>query len=163
MYGLRGGATTEDGSGIFDKTCARGLKADLDYVEQVLEKNNGSLQGGSGETIGEADVSSRWQYSARTQRQLTRKCLFPDPNPSQIVVATGIFFTSSLQRSKPAQYWQNLGLEIGPRTQQWLQVCQQDKHFKAATEKEVKAGGKVEEGKDWLQPLTGSGPAASKS
>lgn len=55
MYGLRGGVTSSDGSGVFDKASARGLKIDLDYLEEELSKRQGTLAGNG--QIGAADVS----------------------------------------------------------------------------------------------------------
>ena len=57
MYALKGKALTSDGSGGLDQASARGLKADLDYVEKILSENKGTLQGT--EAVGPADVSMR--------------------------------------------------------------------------------------------------------
>lgn len=56
MYALKGKALTADGSGGLDQASARGLKADLDYVEKVLADKKGTLQGT--QAVGPADVST---------------------------------------------------------------------------------------------------------
>jgi glutathione S-transferase len=58
MYGFKGGVidASSDGSSVYEKTCARGLKADLDYLESALGKKGGSLTEGG--RVGPADVST---------------------------------------------------------------------------------------------------------
>lgn len=73
----------------------------------------------------------------------------------QIVVAVSVIFTNILWAQQTPEYWKVLGLGIGPHTQKWISFCQQDKYFKLATDKEVKAGGKLEKGEDWFQALAG--------
>lgn len=56
---------------------------------------------------------------------------------------------------RPASYWSTLGIEgpLGPHTQAWMEKCQGEESYRRATEIEVKRGGKVRSGKDWLKPL----------
>lgn len=58
MYGFKGGVidASSDGSSVYEKTCARGLKADLDYLEGALGKKGGTLAGEG--RVGPADVST---------------------------------------------------------------------------------------------------------
>lgn len=97
MYGLRGQVTTPDASGIFDKASSRGLKVDLDYLEQELAKRNGTLSGAG--KVGPADVSSNMRrkvsrYVGRhADLSLAARCL-------GVVIASGCGAGVSAARSR---------------------------------------------------------------
>ncbi|CAO1614554.1 unnamed protein product [Parajaminaea phylloscopi] len=126
MYGLRGGVTTPDASGIFDKAAGRGLKVDVDYLEQELAKRKGTLHGDG--QVGPADIA------VQISMQLLRGTM------SRV----------------PATYWKALDLELGPETQAWIDRCTRDPAYRAALDKEIQAGGKVKRHEDWLNPLMGA-------
>ncbi|CAO1638937.1 unnamed protein product [Sympodiomycopsis kandeliae] len=125
MYGLRGKVLTDDASGAFEQSSTRGLKADLDHIENVLKQNNGTLQGGS--VIGPADI----------------------------VTSVSVMFTSMLWSQQTPEFWSKLELGLGTETKKWLALCTQDKYYKIATQKEVQAGGKIDNSEDWLKALSG--------
>lgn len=65
------------------------------------------------------------------------------------------FIKTLILRRRPASYWSSLGIEglLGPNTQAWMEKCQGAESYKRATEIEVKRGGKVKTGEEWLKPL----------
>lgn len=73
MYGFKGGVidASSDGSSVYEKTCARGLKADLDYLESALGKKEGTLTGEG--RVGPADVSTL-EEAARVRYPLYNLC-----------------------------------------------------------------------------------------
>ncbi|PWN20407.1 hypothetical protein BCV69DRAFT_208729 [Microstroma glucosiphilum] len=130
MYGFKGGVidASSDGSSVYEKTCARGLKADLDHLENELGKKGGTLAGEG--RVGPADICTEVSLE---------------------------FIKTGILRRRPTSYWSTLGIEgaLGPKTQAWMEKCQKDESYLRATEIEVKRGGKVHKSEDWLKPLYG--------
>ena len=65
FYVIKGGAGTEDGTGQVEKVCARGIKADFQYVEDVLKKNGGNLVKGWEFTVADCAI---WYHTYSTLR-----------------------------------------------------------------------------------------------
>ncbi|SNX87976.1 probable bifunctional protein related to glutathione S-transferase/ probable histidinol dehydrogenase [Melanopsichium pennsylvanicum] len=107
FYLIKGGSDTEDASSTTEKVCARGIKADLDYIEESLEKNAGMLVRG-------------WEFTAADCAMLY-----------SVDMIGHIFATRSEQWRK------NLGLEIRSATREWMQRCFQRPAFKRAVAKEA--------------------------
>lgn len=125
-YGNRGGALTDDGKSAFEAAFARGLKVDIDYVEQRLSENGGkSLQK---EGFGVADIMNS----------------FP------LLMAQNLF------GSRSETWRKNTGLELGQNTKAWLETLQNDQHYKKASQVELDdASEDVKKSGDYLTGLFG--------
>lgn len=72
-YLLKGKAQTKDGSSAQEKAIARGIRNDMTFVETSLEKNGGTLAGGS--ELGPADVSTTARRDrGREEREREGQC-----------------------------------------------------------------------------------------
>lgn len=106
FYALKAGAVTEDGSATLEKVCARGLKIDLAYVEDTLQKNGGQLVEGYDFTV--ADCAMLYSVD----------------------------MTGHILSKRSEQWRTNLGLELGSATKKWMAKCFQRPAFQAAVRKE---------------------------
>nr|BBI93157.1 actin [Moesziomyces antarcticus] len=110
FYALKSGACTQDGSAGIERASARGIKADLSYVEETLQQNNGQLVKGHGFTA--ADCAMLYSVDMLAHILATRT----------------------------PEWRQNLGLEVGPATLAWMSQCKQRAAFQAAVRKEGHEG-----------------------
>lgn len=106
FYVIKGGASSEDGSAGVEKVCARGIKADLAYVEETLRENNGVLV--KGEEFTAADCAMLYSVD----------------------------MVGHILATRSEQWRNNLGLEIGEATQAWMKKCMARPAFRAAVRKE---------------------------
>ncbi len=106
FYVIKGGASTDDGSAGVEKVCARGIKADLAYVEHTLSGNGGRL-------VKDYDFT-------------TADC----------AMLYSVDMIDHILATKSTQWRKNLGLELGLATKQWIEKCKQRPAFQAAVRKE---------------------------
>lgn len=106
FYVLKGGAGSEDGTAGVEKVCARGIKADLAYVEECLEKNGGVLVKGV-------------EFSA-----------------GDCAMVYSVDMVNHILSTKSEEWRKNLGLGLGERTKEWMKRCMDRPAFKAAVRKE---------------------------
>lgn len=106
FYAMKGGAVTEDGSAGIEKACARGIKADLNYVEETLQKNGGQLVKGH------------------------------DFTAADCAMLYSVDLVGHLLALRSEQWRSNLGLGLGPATKQWMDRCFKRPAFQAALRKE---------------------------
>lgn len=111
FFVIKGGAATQDGSSSLEKVCARGLKADLVYLEDTLKTNSGQLV--KGYPITAADCAMLYSVD----------------------IVAHILDTQS------EQWRSNLGLQIGSATKAWLGKLFERPAFQAALRKEGIAEG----------------------
>ncbi|SJX66516.1 probable bifunctional protein (related to glutathione S-transferase/ probable histidinol dehydrogenase) [Sporisorium reilianum f. sp. reilianum] len=106
FYVIKGGAATQDGSAGVEKVCARGIKADLAYVEETLERNGG---------------------------QLVKGCEF---SAADCAMLYSVDMVAHILGTRSEQWRSNLGLGLGPATNKWMDKCFQRPAFQAALRKE---------------------------
>lgn len=106
MYAIKGGAASEDGSAGVEKVSARGIKADLAYVEETLQKNRGQLVAG-------------YDFTA-----------------ADCAMLVSVDMVWHILCLKSEQWRSNLGLELGPATKAWMDKCMKRPAFRAALRKE---------------------------
>ncbi|CDR99109.1 probable bifunctional protein (related to glutathione S-transferase / probable histidinol dehydrogenase) [Sporisorium scitamineum] len=114
FYAIKGGADSEDGSAGVEKVCARGIKSDLAYVEERLEKNGGQLVKG-------------YDFTA-----------------ADCAMLYSVDMVWHILATRSEQWRSNLGLELGPATKAWMDKCFQRPAFKAAVRKEGIPEGQVD-------------------
>ncbi|EST06814.1 Histidine biosynthesis [Kalmanozyma brasiliensis GHG001] len=106
FYVIKGGAATQDGSAGVEKVCARGIKADLAYVEETLKKDGGQLVKGH------------------------------DFTAADCAMLYSIDMIGHILETRSEQWRSNLGLDIGLATKQWMDKCFERPAFQAALRKE---------------------------
>lgn len=110
LYAVRAGATTPDASGAMDKIVARGLKADLVYVEEQLENNDGRLVKGY------------------------------DLTAADCAMLYSVDITVHILAAMSKEWSRNLGISVGVRTTEWIERCSKRAAFQAALSKEGYGG-----------------------
>ncbi|SPO31424.1 probable bifunctional protein (related to glutathione S-transferase/ probable histidinol dehydrogenase) [Ustilago trichophora] len=111
FYGLKAGAVKEDGTGMMEKVCARGIKADLAYVEDRLKENGGRLVKG-------------YDFTA-----------------ADCAMLYSVDLVGHMLERRSEEWRRNLGLALGEETKKWMAKCFDRPAFKAAVRKEGVAEG----------------------
>jgi phosphoribosylformimino-5-aminoimidazole carboxamide ribotide isomerase len=110
FYALKSGACTEDGSAGIERASARGIKADLAYVEETLQHNKGQLVKG-------------YEFTA-----------------ADCAMLYSVDMLAHILATRTPGWRKNLGLEIGPATLAWMSQCKRRTAFQAAVRKEGHEG-----------------------
>ncbi|SOV05869.1 probable bifunctional protein (related to glutathione S-transferase/ probable histidinol dehydrogenase) [Ustilago sp. UG-2017a] len=111
FYAIKGGAGSQHGTAPVEKVGARGLKADLEYVEARLKENRGVLVKG-------------FEFTS-----------------ADCAMVYSIDIVGRILGTRSEEWRKNLGLEIGQETKKWMERCMQRAGFHAAVRKEgVKEG-----------------------
>ena len=106
FYAIKGGAVSEDGSAAVEKVCARGIRADLEYVEETLVSNSGQLVKG-------------YEFTA-----------------ADCAMLYSVDMVWHIVASRSEEWRTNLGIRLGPETKAWMERCFQRPAFQAAVRKE---------------------------
>ena len=106
FYAIKAGAVTEDGSAAIEKVCARGIRADLAYVEDTLTRNGGQLVKG-------------YDFTA-----------------ADCAMLYSVDMTGHILATRSEQWRETLGLSVGPETRKWMDKCFARPAFQAAVRKE---------------------------
>lgn len=106
FYAIKGGILTEDGTSAYEAALARGLKADLDFIELRLSENSGKslMKDGFGVADVSREVCDRLSPFTETFDPSTFH-FFPFKDHAIFPTSHGSTLDSSQKRGLAQEYW----------------------------------------------------------